>query len=223
MGPLAPGPSSTGCRWRPTVSGRRSVFVQPEEETQSALWTWGGRHAGLWIALRATGHAVDIVAVGRNAERLAAAERRQGLRKRRDLLVAVARAANSVTAASQPASIAAGVATQRWSTRSMTPVGALPLLPESPGRSTCVCDPRRGLHDHRRGQRLRPPPAGNLPAPSRRIAAIPARPRCNAHRNDWRTRLRDRTGQRQGVPRSSCASSSAVCTASTSARSAPAS
>ena len=51
------------------------VFVQPEEETQSALRTWGGQHAGLWAALPAAGRAVEVVVVGRNAERLAAVGR----------------------------------------------------------------------------------------------------------------------------------------------------
>ncbi len=51
------------------------VFVQPEEETQSALRTWGGQHAGLWAALLAAGRAVEVVVVGLNVERLAAAER----------------------------------------------------------------------------------------------------------------------------------------------------
>ena len=51
------------------------VFVQPEEETQSALRTWGGQHAGLWAALLNAGRAVDVVVVGRNADRLAAAGR----------------------------------------------------------------------------------------------------------------------------------------------------
>ena len=51
------------------------VFVQPEEETQSALRTWGGQHAGLWAALLAAGVAVEVVVVGRNAGRLAAAGR----------------------------------------------------------------------------------------------------------------------------------------------------
>ncbi len=49
------------------------VLVQPEEETQSALRTWGGQHAGLWAALLAAGRAVEVVVVGRNADRLAAA------------------------------------------------------------------------------------------------------------------------------------------------------
>ena len=51
------------------------VFVQPEEETQSALRTWGGQHAGLWAALLAAGRAVEVAVVGRNAERLTVARR----------------------------------------------------------------------------------------------------------------------------------------------------
>ncbi len=51
------------------------VFVQPEEETQSALRTWGGQHAELWAALLAAGPAVEVVVVGRNAERLTVAGR----------------------------------------------------------------------------------------------------------------------------------------------------
>ena len=47
------------------------MFVQPEEETQSALRTWGGQHTGLWAALVAAGRAIEIVVVGRNVERLA--------------------------------------------------------------------------------------------------------------------------------------------------------
>ena len=36
--------------------------------------TWGETHAGLWAALRAAGRAVEVVVVGRDPERLAAAE-----------------------------------------------------------------------------------------------------------------------------------------------------
>ncbi len=43
--------------------------------TPSALRTWGGQHAGLWAALLAAGRAVEVVVVGRNAERLTAAAR----------------------------------------------------------------------------------------------------------------------------------------------------
>ena len=51
------------------------VFVELEGATQSALWTWGGQHAGLWAALLAAGRVVEVVAVGCNTERLAAAGR----------------------------------------------------------------------------------------------------------------------------------------------------
>ena len=44
------------------------VFVQAEDVT------WGETHAGLWAALRAAGLAVEVVVVGRDPERLAAAE-----------------------------------------------------------------------------------------------------------------------------------------------------
>ena len=51
------------------------VFVQAEEETESAVRTWGAQHAGLWAALAAAGRAVEVVVVGRDEVRLAAAER----------------------------------------------------------------------------------------------------------------------------------------------------
>lgn len=51
------------------------VFVQAEDETASALRTWGELHAGLWSALRATGRKVETVVVGRDPERLAEAGR----------------------------------------------------------------------------------------------------------------------------------------------------
>ena len=51
------------------------VFIQPDEETQCALRTWGGQHAGLWAALLAAGRAVEVVVEGRNDGRLAAAGR----------------------------------------------------------------------------------------------------------------------------------------------------
>ena len=57
----------------------------------------------------------------------------------------------------------------------------LPLLPESPGRSTCVCNPRGGLHDHLRSHRRRPRAVRDLPAPPRPIAASAVCPQCNAH------------------------------------------
>ena len=56
--------------WRATF-----VFVQDEDETESAVWTWGSRHAALWAALIAAGRAVEVVVVGRDPERLARAGR----------------------------------------------------------------------------------------------------------------------------------------------------
>ena len=46
------------------------VYVQAEDETASALRTWGEAHAGLWSALRSTGRKVETVVVGRDPERL---------------------------------------------------------------------------------------------------------------------------------------------------------
>ncbi len=59
------------------LDGRRAtfVFVQDEDETASAVRTWGSQHAALWAGLAATGRAVEVVVVGRDPERLAAAER----------------------------------------------------------------------------------------------------------------------------------------------------
>ena len=51
------------------------VFVQAEDETVSALRTWGEQHAALWAALRGAGRAVEVVVAGRDPVRLAAAER----------------------------------------------------------------------------------------------------------------------------------------------------
>ena len=56
--------------WRATF-----VFVQDEDETESAVRTWGSQHAALWAALIAAGRAVEVVVVGRDPERLAAAGR----------------------------------------------------------------------------------------------------------------------------------------------------
>ena len=50
------------------------VFVQAEDVTPSGVRTWGETHAGLWAALRAAGRAVEVVVVGRDPERLAAAQ-----------------------------------------------------------------------------------------------------------------------------------------------------
>ena len=56
--------------WRATF-----VFVQAQHQTASAVRTWGSQHAALWAALAAAGRAVEVVVVGRDPERLAAAER----------------------------------------------------------------------------------------------------------------------------------------------------
>ncbi len=50
------------------------VFVQAEDVTPAGVRTWGETHAELWAALRAAGRAVEVVVVGRDPERLAAAE-----------------------------------------------------------------------------------------------------------------------------------------------------
>ena len=50
------------------------VFVQAEDVTPAGVRTWGEAHADLWAALRAAGRAVEVVVVGRDPERLAAAE-----------------------------------------------------------------------------------------------------------------------------------------------------
>ena len=55
--------------WRATF-----VFVQ-DDETESAVRTWGSQHAALWRALIAAGRAVEVIVVGRDPERLAAAVR----------------------------------------------------------------------------------------------------------------------------------------------------
>ena len=51
------------------------VFMQADDETESAVRTWGKQHTALWEALLAAGRAVEVVAVGRDPVRLAAAER----------------------------------------------------------------------------------------------------------------------------------------------------
>ena len=48
--------------------------MQAEDVTPAGVRTWGEAHAGLWAALRAAGRAVEVVVVGRDPERLAAAE-----------------------------------------------------------------------------------------------------------------------------------------------------
>ena len=49
--------------------------MQAEDETVSAVRTWGSLHAALWAALAVAGRAVEVVVVGRDPVRLAAAER----------------------------------------------------------------------------------------------------------------------------------------------------
>ena len=56
--------------WRATF-----VYAQAEDETPSAVRTWGSQHAALWAGLAAAGRAVEVIVVGRDPERLAAAER----------------------------------------------------------------------------------------------------------------------------------------------------
>ena len=51
------------------------LFVQAEDETESAVRTWGGQHSALWAALAAAGRAVEVVVVGRDPVRLDAAGR----------------------------------------------------------------------------------------------------------------------------------------------------
>ena len=52
------------------------LFVQTDEdETVSAVRTWGSQHSVLWTALLAAGRAVEVVVVGRDPVRLAAAGR----------------------------------------------------------------------------------------------------------------------------------------------------
>ena len=59
------------------LDGERAtfVFVHAQDETSSAVRTWGSQHAALWLALAAAGRAVEVVIVGRDPVRLAAAER----------------------------------------------------------------------------------------------------------------------------------------------------
>ncbi len=49
------------------------VFVQAEDVTPSGVRTWGETHADLWAALRLAGRAIEVVVVGRDPVRLAAA------------------------------------------------------------------------------------------------------------------------------------------------------
>ena len=45
--------------WRATF-----VFVQAEDETPSAVRTWGSQPAALWLALSAVGRGVEVAVVG---------------------------------------------------------------------------------------------------------------------------------------------------------------
>ena len=58
------------------LDGRRATFqfAQAEDETESAA-RWGGQHAALWAALAADCRSVEVVVVGRDPVRLAAAGR----------------------------------------------------------------------------------------------------------------------------------------------------
>ena len=51
------------------------VFVQAEDETESAVRMWGAQHAKLWARLAEAGRAVEVVVVGRDPDRLGAAGR----------------------------------------------------------------------------------------------------------------------------------------------------
>ena len=55
--------------WRATF-----VFALAEDETPSAVRTWGSQHGAPWAGLAAAGRPVEVVVVGRDPERLAAAE-----------------------------------------------------------------------------------------------------------------------------------------------------
>ncbi|MCY4510537.1 MAG: hypothetical protein OXG35_26795 [Acidobacteria bacterium] len=62
--------SPTSCRWRSTAAATL-LFVQAEAEDETAVRTWSSQHAALWAALGA----VEVVVVGRDRVRLAAAVR----------------------------------------------------------------------------------------------------------------------------------------------------
>ncbi len=60
------------------LDGGRATFLfveTDEDETVSAVRTWGSQHSALWTALLAAGRAVKVVVVGRDPVRLAAAGR----------------------------------------------------------------------------------------------------------------------------------------------------
>ncbi len=50
------------------------VYVQAEDSRPRAVRTWGRLHSPLWSVLRASGRAVQVVVVGRDPTRLAAAQ-----------------------------------------------------------------------------------------------------------------------------------------------------
>ncbi len=60
------------------LDGGRATFLfveTDEDEAVSAVRTWGSQHSALWTALLAAGRAVEVVVVGRDPVRLAAAGR----------------------------------------------------------------------------------------------------------------------------------------------------
>ena len=60
---------------RRTCERATFLFVQVEDETVSEVRTWGSQHAVLWAELAAAGCAVEVVVVGGDPVRLAAAGR----------------------------------------------------------------------------------------------------------------------------------------------------
>ena len=67
--------SCTRVQRRRTCERATFLFVQVEDETVSEVRTWGPQHAVLWAELAAAGCAVEVVVVGRDPVRLAAAGR----------------------------------------------------------------------------------------------------------------------------------------------------
>ena len=62
----AAAPSLSGRGQRPPLDAARAtfVFVQAEDETESAVRTWGSQHAALWAVLAAAGRDVEVVVGG---------------------------------------------------------------------------------------------------------------------------------------------------------------
>ena len=89
------------------------VFVQAENETESAVRTWGAQHAKLWAALSETGRAVEVVVVGRDPVRLSAAERVRAKWSSSPPGVGM----NAEEAAAELESIRAAIATCDWAAR----------------------------------------------------------------------------------------------------------